>query len=178
MKEPDNYCYCKTEVSVAVSQIALYYPHRKEEVIAWFRDVFSFFLENSENDDLINIELNGLMVANVLDFNGSELRQEITDLYENGLVWPGISGSLEKVLRELDKLPLFDSKRKTYTLFSRYENILNSWNYDDGEDEPIEPDNIGQTHFLPPLIFKTPKIGRNDPCPCGSGKKYKKCCMK
>ncbi|MED4986482.1 SEC-C metal-binding domain-containing protein, partial [Geobacillus stearothermophilus] len=20
-------------------------------------------------------------------------------------------------------------------------------------------------------------IGRNDPCPCGSGKKYKKCCM-
>lgn len=23
-----------------------------------------------------------------------------------------------------------------------------------------------------------PKIGRNDPCPCGSGKKYKKCCLK
>ncbi|MEN6403156.1 MAG: SEC-C metal-binding domain-containing protein [Armatimonadia bacterium] len=23
-----------------------------------------------------------------------------------------------------------------------------------------------------------PKIGRNDPCPCGSGKKYKACCMK
>jgi uncharacterized protein len=22
----------------------------------------------------------------------------------------------------------------------------------------------------------TPKIGRNEPCPCGSGKKYKKCC--
>jgi uncharacterized protein YecA (UPF0149 family) len=23
----------------------------------------------------------------------------------------------------------------------------------------------------------TPKIGRNDPCPCGSGKKHKKCCL-
>lgn len=23
-----------------------------------------------------------------------------------------------------------------------------------------------------------PKVGRNDPCPCGSGKKYKKCCEK
>jgi uncharacterized protein len=23
---------------------------------------------------------------------------------------------------------------------------------------------------------KTPKLGRNDPCPCGSGKKFKKCC--
>ncbi|HIP18649.1 MAG TPA: hypothetical protein EYG78_04860 [Sulfurovum sp.] len=22
------------------------------------------------------------------------------------------------------------------------------------------------------------KIGRNDPCPCGSGEKYKKCCLK
>ena len=26
-------------------------------------------------------------------------------------------------------------------------------------------------------IVKPPKVGRNDPCPCGSGKKYKKCCM-
>ena len=23
-----------------------------------------------------------------------------------------------------------------------------------------------------------PKVGRNDPCPCGSGKKYKQCCGK
>ncbi|MEH7075841.1 SEC-C metal-binding domain-containing protein [Neobacillus drentensis] len=27
-------------------------------------------------------------------------------------------------------------------------------------------------------ILKEPKVGRNDPCPCGSGKKYKKCCGK
>lgn len=26
-------------------------------------------------------------------------------------------------------------------------------------------------------MFKRKKIGRNDPCPCGSGKKYKKCCL-
>ncbi|MCG7934643.1 MAG: YchJ family protein [Candidatus Thiodiazotropha taylori] len=25
-------------------------------------------------------------------------------------------------------------------------------------------------------VRKQPKVGRNDPCPCGSGKKYKKCC--
>jgi preprotein translocase subunit SecA len=29
-----------------------------------------------------------------------------------------------------------------------------------------------------PLRRETPKVGRNDPCPCGSGKKYKKCCGK
>lgn len=27
-----------------------------------------------------------------------------------------------------------------------------------------------------PVINSGPKIGRNDPCTCGSGKKYKKCC--
>ncbi len=27
-------------------------------------------------------------------------------------------------------------------------------------------------------ILRGPKVGRNDPCPCGSGKKYKKCCLK
>ena len=26
-----------------------------------------------------------------------------------------------------------------------------------------------------PVVYATPKVGRNDPCPCGSGKKYKKC---
>ena len=26
-------------------------------------------------------------------------------------------------------------------------------------------------------VRKDTKIGPNDPCPCGSGKKYKKCCM-
>ncbi len=26
------------------------------------------------------------------------------------------------------------------------------------------------------IRMETPKVGRNDPCPCGSGKKYKKCC--
>lgn len=29
-----------------------------------------------------------------------------------------------------------------------------------------------------PIRNEHPKIGRNDPCPCGSGKKYKKCCGK
>lgn len=29
-----------------------------------------------------------------------------------------------------------------------------------------------------PIVRTEKKIGRNEPCPCGSGKKYKKCCMK
>ena len=29
-----------------------------------------------------------------------------------------------------------------------------------------------------PIKREGPKVGRNDPCPCGSGKKYKQCCGK
>ncbi len=36
----------------------------------------------------------------------------------------------------------------------------------DEDDDPVKP--------VPVRVG--PKIGRNDPCPCGSGKKYKKCC--
>ncbi|MBK6972996.1 MAG: SEC-C domain-containing protein [Sterolibacteriaceae bacterium] len=30
----------------------------------------------------------------------------------------------------------------------------------------------------PGFLGQSSKIGRNDPCPCGSGRKFKKCCMK
>ncbi len=39
------------------------------------------------------------------------------------------------------------------------------------EDEPPLPPPVEPVH-----VDKVP--GRNDPCPCGSGKKYKKCCGK
>ena len=31
---------------------------------------------------------------------------------------------------------------------------------------------------MEPIRNREEKIGRNDPCPCGSGKKYKQCCLK
>lgn len=27
------------------------------------------------------------------------------------------------------------------------------------------------------MARRPPKVGRNEPCPCGSGKKFKKCCL-
>ena len=37
----------------------------------------------------------------------------------------------------------------------------------------------GEKRFvsIEPIQRETPKVNRNDACPCGSGKKYKKCCM-
>ncbi len=41
--------------------------------------------------------------------------------------------------------------------------------------KPVEPQGDG-TMSTNRTVVKKNKIGRNDPCPCGSGKKYKKCC--
>jgi len=48
---------------------------------------------------------------------------------------------------------------------SRFENIDGTWLYCGGK-------------YTGPVQFRrdTPKTGRNEPCPCGSGRKYKKCC--
>jgi hypothetical protein len=45
---------------------------------------------------------------------------------------------------------------------------LDEENGDDLDGEDGEPP--------PPFVHTDPVVGRNDPCPCGSGKKYKKCC--
>ena len=49
------------------------------------------------------------------------------------------------------------------------------------ELEPDKPEDITQLELLlnpPQPKIAEKKIGRNDPCPCGSGKKHKKCCGK
>ena len=42
------------------------------------------------------------------------------------------------------------------------------------KDMPKESKEVTHT----PIVNNAPKVGRNDPCPCGSGKKYKNCCGK
>ena len=42
------------------------------------------------------------------------------------------------------------------------------------KDMPKESKEVTHT----PIVNNEPKVGRNDPCPCGSGKKYKNCCGK
>ncbi len=50
---------------------------------------------------------------------------------------------------------------------SLFRRLDGDWKFIDGE--LVKPQ---------PLVREAPKVGRNDPCPCGSGKKYKKCCGK
>ena len=45
------------------------------------------------------------------------------------------------------------------------------------DDVEAEEELLAKTEKVEPLKAETPP-GRNSPCPCGSGKKYKKCCGK
>jgi len=41
----------------------------------------------------------------------------------------------------------------------------------------FQPEHKPAPRLVPKPALGGPKVGRNDPCPCGSGKKYKKCCL-
>lgn len=51
--------------------------------------------------------------------------------------------------------------------------LLRDMDKDDEADDLLEKEKI-----KPVLPARTVKVGRNEPCPCGSGKKFKKCCGK
>ncbi|MFV0297998.1 MAG: SEC-C metal-binding domain-containing protein [Hyphomicrobiaceae bacterium] len=51
--------------------------------------------------------------------------------------------------------------------------------HDHGDACGCGHDHHGHHHHAPVATYHRsgPKVGRNDPCPCGSGKKHKKCCL-
>ncbi|MBQ9694652.1 MAG: SEC-C domain-containing protein, partial [Kiritimatiellae bacterium] len=46
----------------------------------------------------------------------------------------------------------------------------------DGSLETLMESLNAKAEPIAPVKAATPKVGRNEPCPCGSGKKYKNCC--
>ena len=48
--------------------------------------------------------------------------------------------------------------------------------YDQFTQQADEQGPPGEAQKIKTITRNVPKVGRNDPCPCGSGKKYKKCC--
>ena len=57
------------------------------------------------------------------------------------------------------------------TELSEFRKINDQWYYVDGKTSAKSMNSVYTSDTL------MPKIGRNDPCPCGSGKKFKKCCL-
>ncbi|WP_424511419.1 preprotein translocase subunit SecA [Rubrobacter taiwanensis] len=118
--------------------------------------------------------------ATLLSIVDQKWREHLYDMeyLREGIGWRGVG----------QRDPLVEYKREGYDLFMdmeqglkedyvtyiyRIENVqlpeeqeLKNLSYSGGEEQPRKPQ--------PRKVEK--KVGRNDPCPCGSGKKYKKCC--
>ncbi len=109
-----------------------------------------------------------------------------------------LAGAYAFLDRMLDETPVWYLKGHTPAAAERrgveVEPLVDRDMFDDDEffgdeyplDEPLDDDDddfMDLDYLLPSQEAdsppsKTSKVGRNDPCPCGSGKKYKKCCGK
>jgi len=182
MKDPSVYTYARSEVSVAMAETALHDPGRRDEVIEWYRKLLNYWLSDEAEGERIETELTGLVVCNLIDVKATDLIPEISMLYEENLAWPGIAGPLEHVLKDIRRPLDVKRKRETMSIFDKYHEIVTTWVSYTGETDGDDQDGLlPEDHQHYPQSIKpgkqTFKAGRNDPCPCGSGKKYKKCCL-
>ncbi len=192
--EGNYYEFARSAVTSAMKQIALHFPDKKEVIINWYKSTFQFFLENKDNNSLIDTGFISSMVSDMVDLRVSSLESLIVELYREKLIEEYYIGPLENITKELRfgmVQPYY--KKEICSIFDRYNYILNNWagykdddelDYDDFEDELDDDDFDFEDsdneddvvlEVTQPLVRSEPKIGRNDPCSCGSGKKYKKC---
>ncbi|WLD11388.1 DUF1186 domain-containing protein [Planctellipticum variicoloris] len=127
------------------------------------------------------------MVCDLIDYAPREAREEIQTAFQQGLVDQGMVDlkTVERYIAEGDAHFQRSLERCDPTGIEDTVNELGHWA---GFQEPPPRRNVPAPHvrddvddrdraFSPTTIVNDePRVGRNDPCPCGSGKKYKKCC--
>lgn len=94
----------------------------------------------------------------------------------------GINDSLTEPnpIEEMEEDTVVSLKFDKERLYKNMVDAKADWLYELPQWESIFDEETRKALYLEQkksgTIVKGPKIGRNDPCPCGSGKKYKKCC--
>lgn len=137
------------------------------------------------------IEVEKNIYVQVLDAKRTELKGTIKELAEEFDVIPvifigfldGINTSLteELGLEDLEEDSAIDAVIDLKKLYFNMLDAKADWLFKlPAWDEILtaeERKEIKKEFMLSKTVIKEAKIGRNDPCPCGSGKKYKKCCL-
>ncbi len=190
ISEPNRYTYARSVITEVAVQVFLYQPERRAEVIDWYKSIFEEWIEHEDDDAIIDTELIAFFVSDVVSVNMTELIPQMTELFEHGLVAEGVSGNLESCLKDINKPSIYSEKKDIFNSISeRYNYYISTWlNYTDDDDlqdynkKERDDDELNEyisqeMRKLVPLPGEKPNVGRNDPCPCGSGKKYKKCCL-
>ncbi len=175
MREEGVYTYSKSAVLSAVAQFYFHEIISKDIILNWHTKIIKFYLKADIEDNVIDSSVNGFIVNNLLDFKAKELLLLIQQLYDKNYVDLFACGNFEDVKKEMKSDENLDGKipkiSDIYEIYTSYTDFEIEEDYTDNEyNEYI--DTIAGT-----IINETKKVGRNEPCPCGSRKKYKKCCL-
>ena len=133
-------------------------------------DIPGFEDSRQHLDEVVAFEFDILMHYQILKPHIKRFRDEFEPLYQHAAEF------LEKVGR-YNEHKLHDEMNRRYTRLRRLNSRLAlSWLGDDDDfyiQNQLDDDDYERSE--PVRVIKT---GRNEPCPCGSGLKYKKCCGK
>ena len=154
-------------------ELAKRHEELRGEVVKALGEALSRFEQADET-------FNGLIISDLLDLKATEAAELIERAHAADAVDTTVCGNWETVRKELgvEGLGLVPEELATQKWF---------WALDDQADQddedvllpdgsPLLPDDLAEAPALP--LQPARKVGRNDPCPCGSGKKYKKCCWR
>lgn len=181
----------------AVGQLGLHYPERKLEVVQWFEDILDLMKANIEDPIICSYEVLANVIVELCDYPAKVLLPKIKFFYDIEFVDIFFCGDYHEVELEIKRRGRpEDSKLNLYKdIFSLYQDIVANWYFaeDEIQLEKQELENeleegkkevelleaelkaLKKERGAQTQQFKN--VGRNDPCPCGSNKKYKKCCM-
>lgn len=168
-------------------------PERRAEVLDWFRRLLNALLDVRPEDNILSTHLISFLVTALCKLGAHELTDLVAAHYEKGHVSRMFHGTMDHIRSELFDSPAEPAPLAELSLADLYEELAST--YSDSEDAPAAdasapveklqaspgpfPPFSARTGMMnPPVSFPPRKavVGRNDPCPCGSGKKFKKCC--
>ena len=185
LKERNIDTFAKTGINKALTQ--LYWQQKKlqQQIIIGYKELAGYFIENKNDPTLIDTVVIASTVCAMCDTSLNKLENEIKQLYENELVSLSYAGSFESLTGH--KKTESHIIKKVPNMYEMYQHAVDTWyGYQEKEEEDYHNvfDEENKDMYddweepVQTVVRTEPKIGRNDSCPCGSGKKYKKCCLK
>jgi hypothetical protein len=150
----------------------------REQVAAYLKGLFQKFKRTPD-------DVWGWVVNACADIWPAEVMDDIRKAYEDDLIDPRMIGwdDVEEALA-LGEETAMARLRQDHPLVSDVHREM-SWWYSFRENQKPRmqddlllpnPSTLSDFEGFEPIYRAEPKIGRNEPCPCGSGKKFKKCC--
>ncbi|MEX2054416.1 MAG: preprotein translocase subunit SecA [Candidatus Colwellbacteria bacterium] len=123
-------------------------------------------LAKTHIDKMENIEAVGVQLLGMMDFLWMTHLENIESLRES-----------VRIRAYGQKDPLVEYRRESRTLFDQLQASIDGWVFSHifRIKTDVNTNNTGQEKPSITIDTSSNKVGRNDPCPCGSGKKYKKC---